>query len=294
MCHVLLSGGFWPTPPAVWPSELPNFCGECPRPCSQGMTRSQNQGDSYREKIRVIPLWEWSGGHSRKTAPESFGAMLWCGIVLKRPGTFFWSASVPRATMRQRECHLDIFAGSISSPWSTKKRRILPDSVTASQIITEAAHWFLVTIRDPSSPFPDPTRSFWVIKWCSTSNFFSSLKTRNAGKKNLVFLESFINNLSRKVLFLDMLEWRHLQVLSVYSWHGPIRHSRTESLARFCMDLLGFLLIFPLMDVTSSGVLAVRGRLCLAYSECPQSPLNVLLSSTPAFCSPSGSYRYLS
>ena len=58
MCHKLLSGGHWPTPSAVSPSELPNFDGEWPRPWPQGMTRTQNQGDSDREKMGVIPLWK--------------------------------------------------------------------------------------------------------------------------------------------------------------------------------------------------------------------------------------------
>ena len=48
----------------------------------------------------------------------------------------------------------------------------------AAQTITKAGHCFLPTTRIPSSTFLDQTRSFWVLKWRSISNFFSSLKTR--------------------------------------------------------------------------------------------------------------------
>ena len=58
MCHELLSWGLWPTPPAVSLAELSKFDGEWPRTCSQGMMRSQNQGDSDRGKMGVIPLWK--------------------------------------------------------------------------------------------------------------------------------------------------------------------------------------------------------------------------------------------
>ena len=51
------------------------------------------------------------------------------------------------------------------TPWSTKKKGHLPDSVTTAHTITETKNCFLATTRDPSSPFLDQTRSFWVLKW---------------------------------------------------------------------------------------------------------------------------------
>ena len=46
MRHKTLCVGAWPAPSAGSLSEIPNFDGEWPRPCSLGMTRSQNRKDS--------------------------------------------------------------------------------------------------------------------------------------------------------------------------------------------------------------------------------------------------------
>ena len=48
---------FWPTPFAVWRLGLPNFDSGRSRPCSQGMTRSQNPKDSDGRKMGPIPFW---------------------------------------------------------------------------------------------------------------------------------------------------------------------------------------------------------------------------------------------
>ena len=107
-------------------------------------------------------------------------------------------------SMHQQGCHLDSSAGSISP--LDQQKRLLPDSVTAAKTIPEAGHCSLATIRDYSSPFLGQIRSFWVLKRCSKSNFFSSRKTRlgrvqflNAGKKNLAFFGAVCQRVEQKV-----------------------------------------------------------------------------------------------
>ena len=41
-------------------------------------------------------------------------------------------------------------------------RGLLPDSIT----ITDATFWARVTLRGPTSPSHDQTRSFWGFTWC--------------------------------------------------------------------------------------------------------------------------------
>ena len=67
-----------------------------------------------------ILFLEWSAGHSKKATPESFWPHLMARSPAEKTKDVFWSASVPRATMRQRGCHLDSFAGSISTPGEQK------------------------------------------------------------------------------------------------------------------------------------------------------------------------------
>ena len=62
----------------------------------------------------------------------------------------------------------------------------------------------------------------------------------------------------------------HVSQITFVSWHAWMETSSVDmvpynildSLAKFWMDLLGFFLIFSLMDLTSLGVLSVQGWPC--------------------------------
>ena len=75
--HKRLFGGLWPNPSAVRPLMLPNIDGERSRPCSQGMTRSQNPEDSDRGKMRPFLF----GNEVRKVTRESF----WPHVMVQSP-----------------------------------------------------------------------------------------------------------------------------------------------------------------------------------------------------------------
>ena len=99
----------------------------------------------------------------------------------------------------------------------------------------------------------DQTRSFCELKWCSTSNFFSSLKTRfgsihpECGKEEPEIFGVVCQQLEQKVVvFLTCLNG--YIVRSFRSKVDMVPYDILDSLARISMDLLGVLLIFSLMD----------------------------------------------
>ena len=137
MCHELLSWRLWPTPPAVllaelafkiwwWVAEnLLSRYDEIPK--SRRFRAGEDGGHSSLEMM----CGTFSESHPRVFLAPCDGAEF-CWDV-------FWSVSVPRATMRQRECHLDSLTDSTLSTGQQKRE----DSVTVAQTITEATHYSL-------------------------------------------------------------------------------------------------------------------------------------------------------
>ena len=64
------------------------------------------------------------------------------------------------------------------TPEGTKTRGDLSVAVTAAQTITEVGFWRRLTLLPSTDAFLSQTRSFWWLTYCSTSNFFSSEKTK--------------------------------------------------------------------------------------------------------------------
>ena len=87
-----------------------------------------------------------------------FGSMWWCRVLLKRPETVFEVLSC----LGQQCTNKDVISIAllVQFHYLINKKRLLPNSVTAVQTITEAGHCFLATTRDSSPPFLDQSRSF--------------------------------------------------------------------------------------------------------------------------------------
>ena len=161
----------------------------------------------------VIPIWEWSPGHSRKATPQSFLTHVMVQSLLKRPGTFFEVLQCPGQKCAIEDVISIVLLVNFNPCMVNIKERTYTGLCHGSQTTTEAAHCFLVTTRDGSSPSFDQIRSFWVLK-CQQLIIFLWLKTRFGRGSSWMRLK---NNMKRNLLFLDMLEWRHIQVLQIRS-----------------------------------------------------------------------------
>ena len=143
-----------------------------------------------------------------------FGLMWWCRVLLKSPRTFFWNAL---ACQGQQCTNKDVVSivllvyfyplfnekeGSSSGlcygcPDHHWERTLLPSHHTGS----------FISIPWPNAIILDVKVAFNIEFLLITKNKVWQHAILHAEKKNLASLESFVNNLSRKLVFLDMLEW---------------------------------------------------------------------------------------
>ena len=140
----------------------------------------------------------------------------------------FWN--MPRTTMQHQRCHLNSSAGSILLLNQQKRADFselcygFPDHHWGRTLLPSHHTGSFISIPRPNSIILGVKVAFNIEYLLITENEVWLRGILNAGKKNLESLELFVNNLNRKLVFLDMLEWRHLQVLPKNSWHGSIRH----------------------------------------------------------------------
>ena len=181
--------------------------------------------------------------HSLKATPET----LWLHVMLQSPAEKtsdgFWSVIVPRATMHKQGCYLDSSAGTISSLDEQKKgtssglcygsRTLLPSHHTESLISIPRSSLIILGVKV----------AFNIEFLFITENEVWQRVILNAGKENLASLESFVNNLSRKLVFLDMLEYGDI-FRSFRRTVDMVPYDTFDSFARFWMDLLGSLNLF--------------------------------------------------
>ena len=159
-----------------------------------------------------------------------FGPMWWCRVPPKRPGTVFKVLSCSGQQCTNKDV-ISIVMLVQFHPLIIKKERTssglcygCPDHHWGRTLLPSHHTGSFISIPQPNSIILGVKVVFNIEFLLITENEVWQRGILNAGKKNLASLESFVNNLSRKLGFLDMLEWGHLQVLPENSWHGSIRH----------------------------------------------------------------------
>ena len=193
--------------------------------------------------------------------------MWWGRVLLKTPGTVFEVLSCSGQLCTNKDV-ISIVLLAQFHPLINKKERSFsglcygcPDHHWGRALLPGHHTGFFISILRPNSIILGVKVVFNIEVLLITENDVWQRAILNERKKNLASLESFVNNLSRKLVFLDMLEWEHLQLLPENSWHGYIRH-----IWIFWQILVGSLGVLPSLfsgGFYYFGGLAVQGRPCL-------------------------------